>query len=105
MSRFLLHPCNNTLSHVAKCLALREVLQSRGHEVLLSVSAGRAAFLERIGEKDYFVLPDIQEADGAPIPGFCWFRPERVEACVQAEVKLLRELRPDAVLGVFRFTG
>lgn len=105
MSRFLLLPCNNTLSHVAKCLALRPHLEAQGHEVFMAVSAARAAFLDRIGEHRYFVLPDIQEADGAPLPGFCWFRPERVEACVRAEVDLLRELRPDGVLGVFRFTG
>ncbi|MBS1198236.1 MAG: hypothetical protein H6R18_2021 [Proteobacteria bacterium] len=105
MSRFLLEPCNNTLSHVAKCLALREVLEARGHEVFLTVSAARASFLDRLGHNCYFVLPDIQEADGGPTPVFPWFRPKRVEACVRAEVDLLRRLKPDAVLGVFRFTG
>ena len=105
MSRFLLEPCNNTLSHVAKCLALREILEARGHEVFLAVSAARAAFLDRIGQERYFVLPDIQEADAGPAPGFSWFRPDRVEACVRAEVDLLQRLRPDVVLGVFRFTG
>jgi UDP:flavonoid glycosyltransferase YjiC (YdhE family) len=105
MSRYLLHPCNNTLSHVAKCLALREQLEARGQEVFLTVSAARAAFLDRLGQDRYFVLPDIQEADGGPAPVFSWFRPERIEACVRAEVDLLQRLRPDAVLGVFRFTG
>lgn len=105
MSRFLFEPCNNTLSHVGKCLALREVLEARGHEVFLAVSAARAAFLDRLGEARYFVLPDIQEADAGTAPSFAWFRPERFAACVRAEVKLLRQLRPDAVLGVFRFTG
>ena len=51
MSRFLLEPCNNTLSHVAKCLALREALEACGHEVFLAVSVARAAFLERIGQR------------------------------------------------------
>ncbi len=105
MSRFLLLPGNNTLSHVAKSLALRQALEARGHEVFLAVSATRAAFLERIGHDRYFVLPDIQEADAAPLPGFSWFRPGRVEACIRAEVDLIRKLRPDTVLGVFRFTG
>lgn len=105
MSRFLLEPCNNTLSHVAKCLALREILEGRGHEVFLTVSAARKAFLDRLGQDRYFVLPDIQEADGGPTPVFPWFRPKRVEACIRAEVDLLRRLKPDAVLGVFRFTG
>jgi UDP:flavonoid glycosyltransferase YjiC (YdhE family) len=105
MSRYLLTPCNNTLSHIAKSLALRHALEARGHEVFLAVSARRTAFLDRIGEGRYVILPDIQEADAAPLPGFSWFRPERFEACVHAEVELLRTLRPDAVLGVFRFTG
>jgi UDP:flavonoid glycosyltransferase YjiC (YdhE family) len=90
MSRFLLLPCNNTLSHVAKCLALREVLEERGHEAFIAVSAARALFLDRMGQDRYFVLPDIQEANSAPLPGFCWFRPERVEACIRAEVDLLQ---------------
>lgn len=103
--KFLLEPCNNTLSHVAKCLALREVLVARGHQVLLAVSAGRARFLDRMGVGGYEMLPDIQEADAGPSPSFAWFRPARVEACIRAEVELLRRLRPDRVLGVFRFTG
>lgn len=105
MSRFLLNPCNNTLSHLAKCLALRETLETRGHEVFLTVSKARAAFLDRLGQDRYFVLPDIQEADAGPAPGFTWFKADRVEACVRAEVKLLKALKPDAMLGVFRFTG
>ncbi len=105
MSRFLLNPCNNTLSHLAKCLALRETLEARGHEVLLTVSKARAAFLDLVGQERYFVLPDIQEADAGPAPGFAWFKADRVEACVRAEVKLLKALKPDAMLGVFRFTG
>ena len=103
--KFLLEPCNNTLSHVAKCLALREVLVARGHQVLLAVLAGRARFLDRMGVGGYEMLPDIQEADAGPSPSFAWVRPARVEACIRAEVELLRRLRPDRVLGVFRFTG
>jgi UDP:flavonoid glycosyltransferase YjiC (YdhE family) len=105
MSRFLLEPCNNTLSHVAKCLALRAVLEAHGHEVFLAVSEASAAFLDRIGQSRYFKLPDIQEADGGSAPSFSWFRAKRVEACLRAEVALLKLLRPDSVLGVFRFTG
>lgn len=105
MPRFLLLPGNNTLSHVAKCLALRSVLEARGHEAVLAVSAARAAFLDRLGERRYHLLPDIQEADGGALPGFVWFRPERVETVVRAETQLIREIQPDAVLGVFRFTG
>lgn len=105
MSRFLLLPSNNTLSHVVKSLAIRDALQARGHVAHLAVSSGRAAFLERLRLGAYHVLPDIQEADGGPSPAFSWFRAARVERCVRAELDLIHELRPDAVLGVFRFTG
>jgi UDP:flavonoid glycosyltransferase YjiC (YdhE family) len=105
MSRFLLKPCNNTLSHVAKCLSIREALEARGHEVFLAVSKARAGFLDRLGQGRYFVLPDIQEADGGPAPRFSWFRPDRVEACVRAEVELLNQIKPDVVLGMLRFTA
>lgn len=105
MARYLLAPCNNTLSHVAKCLVLRRELAARGHEAFLAVAQARAPFLDRLGERDYLVLPDLQEADGGALPVFAWFRPERFEACVRAELALLRDLRPDTMLGVFRFTG
>lgn len=105
MSRFLLLPGNNTLSHIAKCLALREALEARGHETFLAVSSGRAGFLDQLGENRRFFLPDIQEADRSPTPTLAWFRPSRVEASVRAERALIAQLRPDAVLGVFRFTG
>lgn len=102
--RFLLEPCNNTLSHIAKCLAVRDRLQVRGHEVFLAVAPSRAHFLDGLGVP-HVVLADIQEADGGPSPSFQWFKAARVEACVRAEVDLLQRLRPDVVLGVFRFTG
>jgi UDP:flavonoid glycosyltransferase YjiC (YdhE family) len=102
--RFLLLPASNTLSHLAKCLALRDVLLARGHEVHLAVTRGRSAFLRRLGVP-HELVPDLQEADGAAAPTFAWFRPARFEGCVRAELALIRRLRPDRVLGVFRFTG
>jgi UDP:flavonoid glycosyltransferase YjiC (YdhE family) len=105
LSRFLLAPGNNTLSHIGKCLAIREALLARGHEVVVSVAQSRAKFLERMGVRDYVVVPDVQEVDGAASPSFAWFRPERFEACVRAEIDVLERLKPDLVLGVFRFTG
>jgi UDP:flavonoid glycosyltransferase YjiC (YdhE family) len=102
--RFLLEPCNNTLSHIGKCLAVREHLLRRGHEVAIAAAPSRDHFLEQLGIP-HVLLADIQEVDGSPLPTFHWFRPARVESCIRAEVELIQELRPDAVLGVFRFTG
>lgn len=102
--RFLLVPGNNSLSHIAKCLALEKALAARDHEVLIAVSRKSSQFLRRIG-KDHAVLPDIQETDDAGLPTIEWFRdPERISECVDAEIDLLKRFRPDRVLGVFRFT-
>jgi len=102
--RYLLVPENNSLSHVAKCLAIREVLRSKGHEVLIAVNRKHSQFLSRIGVECH-ILPDIQEIDGAPFPTTLWFKhPQRFIACIREEVTLLKNYNPDRVLGVFRFT-
>lgn len=102
--RFLLTAAGNTLSHVAKCLALRDALAARGHEVHLAASASRSPFLREAGVP-HEVLPEPGDVDHAPAPTLAWFRAPRFEACVRAEADLIRRLRPDRVLGVFRFTG
>jgi UDP:flavonoid glycosyltransferase YjiC (YdhE family) len=103
--RFLLLPGNNSLSHVAKCLAVAEVLARRGHETLLAAGKRNARFVLDRGV-DCRVLPDIQEEDGAGFPTVEWFRkPKRFAEVVAAETDLLRDYRPDRALGVFRFTG
>lgn len=102
--RFLLAAAGNTLSHLAKCLALREALAARGHEVHLAAAPGRSGFLRDLGVP-HEVLPEPGDVDRAAAPTLAWFRAPRFEACLRAEVDLLRRLRPDRVLGVFRFTG
>lgn len=102
--RFLLLPGNNALSHLAKALAVREALLELGHEVELAVANERSSFLESLGI-DHRLLPDIQQADGGPSPSFSWFkRPRLFEEVTRREEALIREIRPDRVLAIFRFT-
>jgi len=102
--RFLLVPENNSLSHIAKALAIRNGLLDRGHEVLLAVSQRSTYFLKHTGTP-YAVLPDIQERDGSAFPSVNWFRDDAVTRMViDEERRLLEDYRPDRVLGVFRFT-
>jgi UDP:flavonoid glycosyltransferase YjiC (YdhE family) len=102
--KFLLIPGNNSLSHVAKCLAVETELLKRGHAVRIAVAKKHAPFLDALG-KAHAVLPDIQEADDGPAPAWEWFRcVGRIQACIQAEIDLIKSYRPDRVLGVFRFT-
>ncbi len=103
--RYLLIPGNNSLSHVAKCLAIGEVLLSKGHETLVAVNQKHAQFLKKI-DVDHLVLPDIQEIDMSPFPTTAWFKqPMRIIDCIKKEAALLASYRPDRVLGVFRFTS
>ena len=101
---FLLVPGNNSLSHIAKCLAVREALCLRGHTEHIAVSKVSSGFLKKI-QIDHYVLPDIQESDGAMLPTIEWFRHQQpIIDCIKAEVSMLEKLRPDRVLGIFRFT-
>lgn len=103
--KFLLVPENNSLSHVAKCLAIEDGLTALGHEALLAVSSKSATFVRGLGRK-CAVLPDLQENDDAAFPTVEWFnRPGKIADCINAEVALIKEYRPDRVLGVFRFTA
>ncbi|HEY5674659.1 MAG TPA: glycosyltransferase [Malonomonas sp.] len=102
--KFLLVPENNSLSHIAKAIAIRNGLLARGHEVLLAVGQRWTAFLDQI-ETPYAVLPDIQERDGAGFPSVDWFRDAAtLRAVIDEERRLLESYRPDRVLGIFRFT-
>lgn len=103
--RFLILPSNNTLSHIAKSLAVRAALLARGHEVEVAVAYGRSPFLAGLGIPHH-TLPDIQEIDHSPAPSFGWFRdPALFRRVVTEELSLIAQLRPDRILGVFRFTG
>lgn len=103
--RFLILPSNNTLSHIAKSLAVRTALLTRGHEVEIAISPGRSPFLTGL-KIPHHTLADIQEADCSPAPTFAWFRdPARFRSVIEEELSLIEQLRPDRILGVFRFTA
>jgi UDP:flavonoid glycosyltransferase YjiC (YdhE family) len=102
--KFLFIPGNNSLSHVAKCLALSDAVKARGDEARVAVSRKHSAFLQGLGV-EHAVLPDIQEADESGFPSVEWFRdPRHLIECIKAEAEIIGEYRPDRVLGVFRFT-
>ncbi len=102
--KFLLGPGNNSLSHILKCIAIKDCLLVRGHDVYIAATQRHAAFLEQSGCPHY-ILPDIQEGDNGSFPSFKWFsNPGRITDCIRAQTALLERLRPDRVLGVFNFT-
>jgi UDP:flavonoid glycosyltransferase YjiC (YdhE family) len=102
--KLLLIPENNSLSHIAKCLSIMAILQTNGHEVHLACSKQHHAFLNNLGIRHH-ILADIQETDYGGFPSFKWFSNiEIITACIEAEVALIQKIKPDRILGVFRFT-
>ncbi len=102
--KFLLLPENNSLSHIAKCLTIMDLLQLNGHEAQIAVSQKHSRFLNQLGIKHH-IVPDIQETDSGGFPSFKWFsNPEIIAGCIREEVALINRIQPDRVLGVFRFT-
>jgi UDP:flavonoid glycosyltransferase YjiC (YdhE family) len=93
---------NDSLSHTARGLVLRQRLLARGHEVMLVTGQRGARLLDSMSA---WVLPDLGDVDGAAAPGVDWFRPQNFARCLRAEADLLCKLRPDRALGIFRLTG
>jgi UDP:flavonoid glycosyltransferase YjiC (YdhE family) len=103
--RFFLVAGSNSLSHVVKCLAVRDALLEKGHDAIIAASKKYAEFLGKAAA-DFRVVPDIQEADDSSLPTVEWFRhPERIEICIRAEAGVIKKLKPDRVIGIFRFTS
>jgi len=71
--KYLLVPENNSLSHIAKALAVRRGLISCGHEVKLAVGQRWATYLNQ-SNMPFEILPAIQEEDHAAFPSVAWFR-------------------------------
>jgi hypothetical protein len=102
--KLLLIPENNSLSHIAKCLSLMEILKSNGHEVHIAIGKKHSPFLNNLGICHH-ILSDIQETDSGGFPSFEWFSNAAIiENCIREEVALIEKIKPDRVLGVFRFT-
>ncbi len=106
--KFLLIPENNSLSHIAKCLALTDILKSTGHEVHIAISRKHSGFVNNSDISTHacvHILSDIQETDGGGFPSCKWFSNiETIVRCIQEESNLMKQIKPDRVLGVFRFT-
>lgn len=102
--RFLIIPGNNSPSHGIKSLEIQKRLLLRGHECLIAISHERKEFFEKL-KTGYALLDDIQENDGAAYPTMNWFRDQmKIAECIEKEMSLMQEYKPDKILGVFRFT-
>ncbi len=102
--KLLLVAQTNSLSHLAKCLAIRKGLLALGHEVVLAAGQRHCQFLQQQGIT-FTYLPSLQDGGGDGFPSIDWFmRPPEIRKVLATELELLRQVRPQRILGVFRFT-
>lgn len=101
---FLIVAAGNSLSHVGKALALRAALIGKGHRVVIAAGQGFAWIFAWLGIS-FEVISDIQETDQSSFPTVSWFiNAAVVRDCVLKEIALIEKHKPDAVVGIFRFT-
>lgn len=103
MSRFVIS-CGGTGGHLSPGISLAEGLNARGHETVLLISQKRVD--ARLSEK----YPQLR-FERMPGTGFS-LRPMKFLRCVSSQthaflfsLRLLRELRPDALIGFGGFTS
>lgn len=101
----LLFPNTDTLSHLTRALTLAEWLEFEGFEVHIGVSESRLPWAVRYVPRCHAVR-ELWEPSGLPFPCFKWFLDgEYVESCVRSQEGVIRDVRPDLVIGIFDFVA
>ncbi|MES2694899.1 MAG: UDP-N-acetylglucosamine--N-acetylmuramyl-(pentapeptide) pyrophosphoryl-undecaprenol N-acetylglucosamine transferase [Verrucomicrobiota bacterium] len=103
MSRFIIS-CGGTGGHLSPGISLAEGLHARGHEAVLLISQKKVD--ARLSEK----YPQLR-FERMPGAGFSW-QPSKLAKCAVSQlaalrfcVRLMRQMRPDAVVGFGGFTS
>jgi UDP:flavonoid glycosyltransferase YjiC (YdhE family) len=94
-----------SLAHVARPAVLARWAREAGHEVHFACGA-RYAGVARGEGLDPLPLPTVEPADfyRRLSRGKFFYTYDELIACVQAELRLIREVKPDLVVGDFRLT-
>lgn len=108
MKTVLICGYGHILAHVARPLKVAQELRAMGHRVLFAGDGNHLDFARRAGF-DVFPLVELEpgvflKAARQPIPMLGLWTPERVERFVRGELALMRELKPDLVIGDLRLT-
>lgn len=91
----------NSLSHILKAKSIGKSLADNGHKLHYATTPKYAhCFINR-----FHPIPDIQESDLSPFPTFIWYSDEdKIKNCIKSEFDLIQKIKPDLVIGIFRFT-
>jgi MGT family glycosyltransferase len=102
----LFTPASNVLFHVGRCVVLARELARRGHRVVMAGSPRYLRDPAVAADLEFEPLPDLSPEVGMELLRSILSRPDRgaIEAMIEAEISLLRRLRPDLVIADFRPT-
>jgi hypothetical protein len=99
----LLFPNSNTLSHIARALALAYWLEAEGFECHIGLSNSRKTWATRFWGRCHGLF-ELWEPSGVPFPCLHWFAdPRYVEACVTSQESVIADVKPELVVGIFDF--
>ncbi|HXF05279.1 MAG TPA: nucleotide disphospho-sugar-binding domain-containing protein [Blastocatellia bacterium] len=105
--RILVTPASNILAHAGRCVLLATELAQRGHEIIL---AGSPRYLQdpqvTADSFHYRPLPDFEASEGLTLLRTLHRRPGHrlLQEHIQAELDLIDQIAPDAVIIDFRLT-
>lgn len=105
--RILVAPASNVLAHAGRCALLAGELAQRGHEIIL---AGSPRYLRdpQVAAESFLYrpLPDFEASEGLTLLRNLHRRPRRriLQEHIRAELALIDQTAPDAVIIDFRLT-
>ena len=105
MKKILIFPNTNTLSHLARAFALAGWLKESGFEVHLGISSERISWARKFHPLCH-ELTELWEFSKTPYPCLEWFHDrEHIRLCIEAQKKLIREIKPSLIIGIFDFVS
>lgn len=102
----LFTPASNVLFHVGRCVVVARELARRGHRVVVAGSPRYLRDPAIAADLESRPLPDLSPEAGMLLLRSVLSRPDRgaIEGMIEAEIAVIRDLRPDLVVADFRPT-
>lgn len=101
--RVLIFPNTNTLSHLGRSFSIAGWLEESGCEVHTGISQSRMEWASGFHPHCH-VIREMWEPSGISFPCLQWFSDsDYIEACVRSQEDLVRQIKPDLIIGIFDY--